>query len=862
MNTIYPIFDDIREHRVRGRCIYPLNDLLIVALLTYMTGGEDYQGMAWFASERSEEFGLFADCGGRTPSPDTFERLMSAVEPTEIERCLLRCGRRFLDSLTEKQEVIDGKKLRGSNPKAPVTQGDYLLNAWVSENHLMVGQLPLNGKENEIPAIPRLLDKIDLTGSVVSIDAMGTQVDIAQKILDNGAHYFLAVKDNQGALREAVLDTIRYGRPFDISSEMEADHGRIETRNCRVLHADGMEDRTVFNRWPGLKTLVEISSEVIVGDRKTTTVRHYISDEDFPKAAYYAMLARGHWGIENQLYWHLDVTFKEDACRSRKGFSGQNLSMLRKLALQIAKATPDKVVDWGRVAITRGPYTRSVTIQNTGTEPLHISNITFDNEDFSVAEPQLTIAAGDSKSLPIAYAPVQYAWSLTAHMTIESDAINGKKEVTLTAIPYSVNELHLGEASGICDEIVEVPITVNNMEPLVGVQFDITLPDELKYVEGSFATAERTSALTATSAINGNKLTLILYSLTNATMEGNDGVIGTFKLRLNGRSNWYWLNPENVRLSNVKLENMTSATSGGYVKIQSPVYGGSTSLDMGKTSVTETAQATYSMRNDGNVPLTIEKVAFLADGFAVVEQLPMVIPAKETAALTVQFSPTVEGAYSTFMNVYTNDPDRRMVQVKVNGEIFEPNQLTLDGERDTNQKGYTLKVGMDNYTTDLVGMQFDVHWTNAMHYESVKASDRWNNEHITAIPINDNTLRVVAYTIPSTAISGNSGELMRLHFTCDDEAYEGTTVRIDSISLSNTKGEQKSSLQDLAMKIVKMGDVNDDGVIDVTDVTMLINRVLGTKSTNFHESVADMNGDTVLDVTDVTLLINKVLKGE
>lgn len=525
-------------------------------------------------------------------------------------------------------------------------------------------------------------------------------------------------------------------------------------------------------------------------------------------------------------------------------------------------ATPDKVVDWGRVAITRGPYTRSVTIQNTGTEPLHISNITFDNEDFSVAEPQLTIAAGDSKSLPIAYAPVQYAWSLTAHMTIESDAINGKKEVTLTAIPYSVNELHLGEASGICDEIVEVPITVNNMEPLVGVQFDIALPDELKYVEGSFATAERTSALTATSAINGNKLTLILYSLTNATMEGNDGVIGTFKLRLNGRSNWYWLNPENVRLSNIKLENMTSATSGGYVKIQSPVYGGSTSLDMGKTSVTETAQATYSMRNDGNVPLTIEKVAFLADGFVVVEQLPMVIPANETAALTVHFSPTVEGAYSTFMNVYTNDPDHRMVQVKVNGEIFESNQLTLDGERDTNQKGYTLKVGMDNYTPDLVGMQFDVHWTNAMHYESVKASDRWNNEHITAIPINDNTLRVVAYTIPSTAILGNSGELMRLHFTCDDEAYEGTTVRIDSISLSNTKGEQKSSIQDLTMKIVKMGDVNDDGVIDVTDVTMLINRVLGTKSTNFQESVADMNGDTVLDVTDVTLLINKVLKGE
>ncbi len=111
-----------------------------------------------------------------------------------------------------------------------------------------------------------------------------------------------------------------------------------------MFHADAMEDKTVFNRWPGLKMLVEITSEVIVADRKTTTVRHFISDVGFPKTAYYAMLALGDWGIENQPHWHLDVTFKEDACRSSKGFSGQNLSMLRKLAIQIAKATPDKKI--------------------------------------------------------------------------------------------------------------------------------------------------------------------------------------------------------------------------------------------------------------------------------------------------------------------------------------------------------------------------------------------------------------------------------------------------------------------------------------------------------------------------------------
>ena len=336
------IFMTVPDHRVTGRCTYALSDLLTIALLTYICGGEDYVDMSEFAYYRARDFGLLAERPDRSPSPDTFERLMSAVDPDEIERCLVEHGRKFLDTLAEKQVVIDGKKLRGTSPKQHGTKGDYIMNAYVSENHMVVGQQRLKDKENEIVAIPQLIEKLDIEGAVICIDAIGTQVNIAQDILNKNAHYFLAVKENQGALNEQIIDAFRYSRPVDSASQMDADHGRIETRDCRILNADIIEDKDVLARWPGLKTLIEVTSTVDYGNRTATAVRRYISDEDYPKAAYFNMLARGHWSIENQLHWNLDVTFLEDACRARKGYAALNLSTIRKLAMQIIKEHVDK----------------------------------------------------------------------------------------------------------------------------------------------------------------------------------------------------------------------------------------------------------------------------------------------------------------------------------------------------------------------------------------------------------------------------------------------------------------------------------------------------------------------------------------
>jgi len=159
--------------------------------------------MGWWLS-----VGFDFGCDDRSPSPDTFERLMSAVAPEEIERCLVEHGRKFLDTLAEKQVVIDGKKLRGTAPRLKGSKGDYLMNAYVSENHLMIGQLQLKDKENEIVAIPQLIKKLDIVDAVVSIDAIGTQVNIAQGILDKKARYFLTVKENQGALHECCCRCI------------------------------------------------------------------------------------------------------------------------------------------------------------------------------------------------------------------------------------------------------------------------------------------------------------------------------------------------------------------------------------------------------------------------------------------------------------------------------------------------------------------------------------------------------------------------------------------------------------------------------------------------------------------------------
>lgn len=268
---------------------------MAVALLTYLCGGEDYQDMAMFAKLRARDFGLFPYTD-RSPSADAFERLFSIMKTDYVEECVKEHGHRILDIMNEKQIAIDGKKMCGTAPREKGPKGDYLLHAYVAENFLFVGQEQVKDKENEISAIPRLLDKLVIEDAVVSIDAMGTQVDIVEKIIKKKGHYFLAVKENQAGLLAEMKDVMKYNQPSSTHEYTEKEHARVETRRVSIFPADRMEDKEILGRCKNLKTLVRVETQRVLvseGGRMETQTRYYISDEDFPSASYYGDLARG-----------------------------------------------------------------------------------------------------------------------------------------------------------------------------------------------------------------------------------------------------------------------------------------------------------------------------------------------------------------------------------------------------------------------------------------------------------------------------------------------------------------------------------------------------------------------------------------
>lgn len=340
---IIPYFSEVTDPRVTGRCLHLLSDILMIGLCTYLTGGSDYQDMRIFGLERGSSLGNLLSLPHGVPSADTFERVFKNLHSAELEACLGSYGKSILSELSDKQIVIDGKKQRGVSPTTRGNSGLYLLNVWVSENRFCIAQQRVEDKSNEITAIPAALDSIDITDAVVSIDAMGTQREIAELIVEKNGHYLFALKNNQKSLFEDVECAFKVHSGHDTYQNIEADHGRIETRKCSILPATEYLMEENILPWRNLKTLIRIEATREVKGKVTQETRYYISDEQETKAVYYNSLVRGHWSIENQLHWHLDVTFKEDQCRARNGYASQNLSVLRKMALHIVTEHKDKL---------------------------------------------------------------------------------------------------------------------------------------------------------------------------------------------------------------------------------------------------------------------------------------------------------------------------------------------------------------------------------------------------------------------------------------------------------------------------------------------------------------------------------------
>jgi predicted transposase YbfD/YdcC len=343
MTNIQDYFASIKDFRIEKKCFHKLSDILLIALFTYLSNGEDFEDMVLFGETKGKLLPEYLSLENGVPSHDTFNRVFSGLEPEVLRKCLADYGKNIIDVLAQKQICFDGKKLKGVSPKSKGNHGLYIVNAWVAENRICVGQKKVEHKSNEITAIPALIKEIDITDAVVSIDAIGCQRDIATQIKAQKGHYLLAVKRNQLELFDDVVCAFKANKSVSISEEWEYERGRFETRKCSMLFAKETLLTETLEQWTALETLVKIEATRVFKDKESTEVRYYISDEMGQNAKYYNALVRGHWGIENHLHWHLDVTFNEDKCRSRTGNAPENLSTFRKLALQIITDKPDKL---------------------------------------------------------------------------------------------------------------------------------------------------------------------------------------------------------------------------------------------------------------------------------------------------------------------------------------------------------------------------------------------------------------------------------------------------------------------------------------------------------------------------------------
>jgi len=333
-------FADLSDPRQR-EVTYPLINIVVIAICAVICGADDFVAIAEFGNKKRHWLARLLDLSAGIPSHDRFNAILAAIKPAEFEKCLLSWIT-ALHEITDGQVIaIDGKTIRRSFDAASNKAAIHMVSAWASANHISLGQVVTEEKSNEITAIPKLLEMLVLSGSLVTIDAMGCQTEIARQIVDGDADYCLAVKGNQPTLHQAVVDFFLDHMEDDFArtkvrrhQTQEKGHGREETRYYFICPVP--EDLPDRSRWKGIKAIGIAITATVKDGQETSEVRHYILSR-YLSGHRFAAAVRGHWSIENRLHWQLDVTFQEDQCRVRKGHADANFSILRRTALSLLK---------------------------------------------------------------------------------------------------------------------------------------------------------------------------------------------------------------------------------------------------------------------------------------------------------------------------------------------------------------------------------------------------------------------------------------------------------------------------------------------------------------------------------------------
>jgi len=344
---IWAYFEDLEDPRVERTKLHSLQNIILLTLVATLAGADNWVEIAEYGEENEDWLKDFLDLPNGVPSHDTLGRVFRMLDATELSTRLAAWTTAVQERVPGEQVCIDGKSLRRAIDKAEGKAPLHIVNAWATGSRVVLGQVAVDAKENEIVAIPRLLGLIDVEGAVVSIDAMGCQTKIAQAVVDGGGDYLLMVKDNQPRMAAEMRGFFLDAAPGEDSSSewtfnsyTDADHGRIETRKTWATSAlDWFAD---LRKWASLCTLVVQSCERIVGDKTSHDVRYYITSLPADDPERLAGIIRNHWAIENELHWVLDMVFHEDQSRARRDNSAANLSAFRKLALALLKRETSK----------------------------------------------------------------------------------------------------------------------------------------------------------------------------------------------------------------------------------------------------------------------------------------------------------------------------------------------------------------------------------------------------------------------------------------------------------------------------------------------------------------------------------------
>lgn len=334
-------FSELEDLRSENKS-HLLIDIIVVAICAAICGADTWVDVELFGRAKEKWLEKFLELPHGIPSHDTFGRVFALLDAQEFQNSFLEWTRSVSQVFDEEIVALDGKTLRRSHDRAAGKEAIQMVSAWAAENSLVLGQLKVAEQSNEITAIPKLLEMLDLAGCIVTTDAIGCQTEIAATIVDREADYVLAVKENQGNLYQIV------NRLFENPAEMERvqcnyaktvskGHGRLEIRECWATSAaDYLDYIAEFSHWPGLQSLVMVKSERSLGTETSVKCRYFISSLE-SNAKLLLRAVRTHWEIENKVHWVLDIAFREDESRIRKGNGAQNFAVLRHLALNLLK---------------------------------------------------------------------------------------------------------------------------------------------------------------------------------------------------------------------------------------------------------------------------------------------------------------------------------------------------------------------------------------------------------------------------------------------------------------------------------------------------------------------------------------------